>query len=203
MIRFGYKNKANSIVRACAMLALGVVLVIYPHAAVDIVVKVLASFLVASGLVSLAYGLLSKSQQKESRSLMIINSAVDIILGVFIFIFAGAVGRFVMILIGIALLLFSIFQIVVLISASALVGVGILGFALPAAVALGAALIIANPGFITDFLGLIAGIVLIVSGASELLAAWKIGKAMKEDDAKNADFIGRQTIIDENDTEEQ
>ena len=55
MITFGYKSKFSSILRACAAIAIGAVMIISTNAT-ETVVRVIAAFLFAAGLVSLLYG---------------------------------------------------------------------------------------------------------------------------------------------------
>lgn len=175
MITFGFRNKIGGFGRAIAALVLGVLLVVSPDKSVALVVKFFACFLIASGLVSLVTGIVNRKD--SSRDLMYVNSAVDILLGVFVFVFAGAIGHFILFLIGGLLLVFGIFQIIALFSARRYVGMGIFAFLLPALACIGGALLFFNP-FSRHIMGIIAGVALIVYGISELQANWKMHKAM-------------------------
>ena len=53
---FGYKNKFNGPIRALTAIAIGVVMVMSKANALELVVKIIAVFLLASGLVSLFVG---------------------------------------------------------------------------------------------------------------------------------------------------
>ena len=57
MFTFGYKSKVNGPLRALAAIAIGAMMVMYPDNALATVVKIIAAFILASGLVSLIVGL--------------------------------------------------------------------------------------------------------------------------------------------------
>lgn len=75
MITFGYKNKFSGVLRALAAIAIGLVMVCSTEATTN-VVKIIAAFLFAAGLVSFAYGLAHKKD--GVLNLMVINAGVDI-----------------------------------------------------------------------------------------------------------------------------
>ena len=62
MFSFGYTNRFNGPFRALIALVLGVVMIVYNEQAMDLVVKIIAAFLLASGFVSLAVGLRKKNE---------------------------------------------------------------------------------------------------------------------------------------------
>lgn len=77
MITFGYKNKFSGVLRALAAIAIGLVMVCSTEATTN-VVKIIAAFLFAAGLVSFAYGLAHKKE--GVLNLMVINAGVDIVI---------------------------------------------------------------------------------------------------------------------------
>ena len=177
MITFGYTNKFNGPLRALVALAVGIVMVISPSEAMNTVVKIIAVFLLASGLVSLVIGL--KERQKGVLPLMLFNAVVDIVLGSVLFLFPSFVAHFIIYMIGFVLLAFGFVQLMGLISARRVVGFGLGVFILPALVTLAGAFMLFNP-FADTLMSMIAGIALIVYGASELLSSWKMKKAIDE-----------------------
>ena len=56
MITFGYKNRFSGLLRAVAATAIGVVMVVSKTDAMVLAVRIIAAFLLASGLVSLFVG---------------------------------------------------------------------------------------------------------------------------------------------------
>ena len=67
MITFGYKNKFSGVMRALAAIAIGLVMVCSTEATTN-VVKIIAAFLFAAGLVSFAYGLAHKMSVCEFQN---------------------------------------------------------------------------------------------------------------------------------------
>lgn len=177
MFTFGYTNKFNGPIRAVAALAVGVMMVINPDEALTTVVKVIAAFLLASGLVSLVVGL--KDKERGSLPLMSFNALVDVLLGLVLFVFPGFVARFIIYLIGFVILAFGFVQIMALLGVRKAAGIGMGAFVLPVIVTCIGAFVLFNP-FAESVMSTIAGAALIVYGASELFASWKMKKAIDE-----------------------
>lgn len=177
MITFGFKNKYGSVVRSIAALALGLLMVFNPENSLALVVRIFACFLIASGIISAIIGIKQKVQ--GTQNMMILNSVIDVALGIILYFTAGFICNFILYMIGFILLAVGIMQIIVLISATSFVGMGVFAFLLPALAAFGGGLLLFNP-FPQKAMGMIAGIALVIYGASELLAAFKMRKAMEE-----------------------
>ena len=184
MITFGYKNRLNGPLRAAVAIAIGVVMVASKANALELAVQIIAALLVASGLVSFIYGYMKR--QDGAMSLMSFNAVVDIVLGVLIFLFPSVVANLIIYIVGFILLGFGIFQIITLISASRVSGLGIGSFILPAIVTLAGGFLVARPSFVGEAIGVFAGAALIVFGVSELLSSWKMRKAMDEYEVRQA-----------------
>ena len=178
MITFGFKSKTGGLLRAVVAIVLGVIMVSFPGSSLVVIVKILAAFLIASGLVSLVFGIVNR--QNGGLALMITNTLVDIILGILIFMFPAEVASIVMFLLGLLIMFFGIFQIVVLMSANRVLPVGIWTFLLPVLCVAGGAMVMFHPFGLGSVITLVAGIALLVYGVSELMATWKMRKAMKE-----------------------
>lgn len=177
MFTFGYKNKVNGPLRALIALVIGIMMVISPEKALTTVVKVIAAFLFASGLVSLIVGL--KEKAKGSLPLMSFNALVDVLLGLVLFMFPGFVAKFMIYLIGFMLLAFGVMQLAALFAARRVINLGLGSFVLPVLVTLVGGFILFNP-FAESVMVVIAGASLIVYGASELLSSWNMKKAIEE-----------------------
>ena len=177
MITFGYKSRLTGPLKALAALIVGIMMVVNPDNAFASVVKLIAVFLLASGLVSLFVGL--KDKENSALPLMMFNAAANICIGLLLFIFPVFVAKFIIYLIGFALLVFGIMQLVTLFSARGVVAMGVLAYVLPALVTMLGAFMLFNP-FAESVMSTIAGIALIIYGASELLSSWKMKKAVEE-----------------------
>lgn len=178
MITFGYKNKFNGPIRALTALAVGIVMVMSKTNALELVVRIIAAFLFASGLVSLIVGYKNKSN--GAMGLMGFNAVVDLVLGAVLFAFPGIAAGFLIYMIAFVLICFGLFQIVTLISANNVMRVGIWSFLLPIIVLAAGVFLITKPDFVGETIGVIAGAALIVYGTSELLSSWKMKKAIDE-----------------------
>ena len=182
MITFGYRNKFGGFLRATAAIAIGLVMVISRTDAMVLAVRIIAAFLLASGIVSLLVGY--KDAQSGNRPLMSVNGVVDILVALLIFLFPKFVAGLIVYLIGFALLGFGIFQLIALVSANRVMKVGIVAFVMPVLVLLAGAFLLARPAFLGTAVGTVAGIALIVYGVSELLSSWKMKQAMDEYEIK-------------------
>ena len=122
MFTFGYKTTLSSILRSLASIGIGLVM-IFDNEASETVVKVVAAFLFASGLVSLVYGLI-RNKKEGLLPLMAVNAVVDILIGVLLFLNPGWVAGFIITLIGIVLILFGGLQLLALAGTMSLLGTG-------------------------------------------------------------------------------
>ncbi len=177
MITFGYRSKANGPLRALVALALGVMMIVMPGNALVLMVKIIAAFVLASGIVSILVGI--KEKKNGSMPLMSFNALVDILIGFALFMFPETIARFIIYLIGFALLAFGIVQLIALASARRVLNMGMGVFVLPAVVTAVGGVILFNP-FAPEVMVMIAGSALVVYGASELLSSWKMKKAIDE-----------------------
>ena len=180
MITFGYKNRFSGLLRAVAATAIGVVMVVSKTDAMVLAVRIIAAFLLASGLVSLFVGY--RNRENNQMPLMSVNGIVDIVIALLVFIFPNFVAGLIVYLIGFVLIGFGIFQLITLASANKVMKVGVAAFVMPVLVLLAGAFLLARPTFIGTAVGTVAGAALIVYGVSEFLSSWKMKKAIDEYD---------------------
>lgn len=178
MITFGFRNKLGGVLRIVLALCIGIFMTVRPATSLTVVVKILATFVIASGAASAIYGFIKR--RDGSLGLMLVNAVVDVLLGIILFSYPEQVAGFLIILIGIALMVLGLFQISALFSARNFVSVGILAFILPALSAAGGFLLLFKPFGVASFITVIAGVALIIYALSELLAIWKMNRAIKE-----------------------
>ncbi|MGN1220528.1 MAG: HdeD family acid-resistance protein [Candidatus Cryptobacteroides sp.] len=178
MITFGYNNKFNGPVRAIVALALGILMIIAGDKAMNAVVKVIAIFVIASGVVSFIVGFRKKSD--STKPLMVTNAVFDLLIGVVLFIFDSFFADLFIYVIGFILLAFGVFQIIALSSANRVLGVGWFSFLMPVLVAAAGLFLLFNPVFAKAWISIMAGAALVVYGLSELISSWKMKKAIDE-----------------------
>ena len=174
MFTFGYKTTLSSILRSLASIGIGLVM-IFDNEASETVVKVVAAFLFASGLVSLVYGLI-RNKKEGLLPLMAVNAVVDILIGVLLFLNPGWVAGFIITLIGIVLILFGGLQLLVLAGTMSLLGTGFGTLILSVCAVVGGAFLLFSP-FGERIMGICAGSFLVIYGVSELISSWRIRKA--------------------------
>lgn len=177
MFTFGYRNRANGPLRALVAAAVGVMMIVNPGEALTTVVKVIAAFMLASGLVSLFIGL--KQKENGSLPLMSFNALVDVLLGLVLFVFPGFIAKFIIYLIGFALLAFGVVQLFALFGVKRAIGLAAGAFVLPAVVTFVGGFILFNP-FAEEVMVIIAGVALVMYGVSELFSSFKMKKVIDE-----------------------
>ena len=158
--------------------------------ALELAVRIIAAFLVASGVVSLVVGY--RHRTNGTMSLMGFNGVVDILLGCMLFMFPGFVAGLLIYLIAFLLICFGLFQILSLISARRMMSMGLGSFVLPFLVLAAGFFLISKPAFLGEAIGVVAGASLIVYGVSELLSSWKMKKAIDEYEIHQDDDVEEQ-----------
>ena len=142
MITFGYKSRFSSILRALAAIAVGLVMVI-GNDATTTVVRIIASFLFAAGVVSLVYGYVHRAT--GALSLMVTNAIVDMVLGLVLFLSPQLVSDMIVFLVGFVLLAFGVIQLIALIGSVRMLGGGILPLLLPVLAVVGGIFLLVSP----------------------------------------------------------
>ena len=183
MIILGYKTKFDSIVRAVAAIGIGLVMVFGSNAP-TMVVKIIAALLMLAGVASLVYGLI-KSKENGLYRLLLVNAALDIILGILLFINPQWVANFIVYAIGVVLILFGALQLIVLSGTISLIGGGFSTLILSALAIVGGAFLLFNP-FTLNVMSIIAGCFMVIYGVSELFSTWKVSRARKEYEIRRA-----------------
>ena len=171
MITFGYKGRYSGSVRGALSLALGVVMLFVGNA-VDMIVYIIAAFILISGLLSLYAGL--KTENASQRPLVLVNSGFNVLIAALMFIFASELGNFVVGVIGFIMVLLGLLQLLVIGSASRAGGLAKGFFAMPVVVLACGALLLFKPAFIGNVIGLLVGVSFILYGISELVSSKKV-----------------------------
>lgn len=179
MITFGYNSRFSAPLRALLFIAFGVLMILAKADAMELVVKVVAAFVLATGLVSFFLGY--KKKADGTMPLSTVGAVTNIVIAVLLFVFSKGVAGFISYLLGFVLLGFGIFQILVLASVRKSVKVGFGAYVIPLVVSLVGLFIIIWPKALGQSIGLVAGIALIAYGISEFIAAFKVSSATDPD----------------------
>ena len=173
MILFGYKTKFSSILRALSAIGIGLVMLLRTDASV-VVVRIIAVLLVVAGIVSFIHGYVKRKE--GALPLMSVNAGVDILLGLVLFFWPGAVAGFIIAAIGVVLIIFGLLQFVVMSGTVSLLGAGFLPLCLSALAVIGGVTLLMNP-WENTVMSRLAGIALIYYGITELLSTHRMVKA--------------------------
>ncbi len=187
MITLGFNNKFSGWIRTFIALIIGFLMVTKPGASLEIIVKVLASFLIASAVITIIYGYINRA--RGALTLMAINACICFVVGVILFIFPRFVADIILFLIGIALIVSGIWEIIVLATAHKALNAKLSHFILPVLCIAGGIILLSNTGKVTDLIIVIAGIAIIIYGISEFIATWKMNRALKARELKYNSFV--------------
>ena len=193
MITFGYKNKFSGLLRAIVAIAIGIIMIVSKTDAMVLIVRIIASFVFASGLVSLLVGY--KNRRDGRMPLMGVNGIVDLVISGLAFAFAPIVAGLVVYIIGFILLGFGLFQLITIGSASRVMRMGVFAFVMPVLTLLAGAFLLARPAFLGTAVGAVAGVALVIYGVSELVSSLKMRQAINQferEDSQVDDQIDEQ-----------
>ena len=180
MIKFGYRNRLSAPLRAIVFILIGALMIVFRTDAMELLVKIIAAFMLAAGVVSFFVGL--KQKNTGTMPLSAFNGVTDIVIALLLFLFAGAASKFLSYLLAFALLGFGFFQIIALLSARAQVRAGLGAYVIPVVVTLVGMFILLYPTVIGQSIGLIAGISLVLAGVSDLYSAYKFRNIIDSED---------------------
>ncbi len=215
MITFGFKNKFGGWLRTLIALVMGILIIIFYKETnfLALVVKILASFIMAAGVVTLVMGFVNR-RKEGVFGMLLANAIIDVAAGIVLFVFAPAVAKIMVLLLGIAIVVFALWEIVVLISAIKVANINFTAFVLPIISVLAGVGIILYSNKATEILTLVTGIALVIYAVSECFATIMMNKAIKlkaEADAESerleaefeaAEDTDYEPVVDEQEPEE-
>lgn len=170
----------SSILRACAAIAVGLVMVLSNNATTR-VVQIVGALLFAVGVITYAYPkFLKKDGQGRFDNF---NAVVDVALGLILFLAPGFAGDFILLVIGIALTVLAVIQILAIVGTMSLAGMGPFSLIISVFALIGGLMLVFNP-FSQFVMEKIAGAALLVYGCSEFMSVWRMDKAKKASDVK-------------------
>lgn len=203
MFTFGYKTKLGGTIRALLAIAIGLVMVIGAEAT-QTVVKIIASFIIAAGVVSLLVGLTSSKDRTPLLSTA--NAIFDCLLGLILFMNPAWFSNFILVIIGVVLVILGILQLLALTTTVSLLGGGKGLVLLSFLAVVGGALLLFSP-FSFKVMRVLAGLFLLIYGVSELISTFRMGKAKEAYEIRYASDISspkkesRTTVTDAKEVE--
>lgn len=157
-----YKNKISSLLRACAAISVGIVM-LFPLDAPESLAKVIGYLLFGTGLFTLIMDIYVNIRQTKQREIFNIitsfRSVVDIILGALLLMYPAQLGDFVVSVVGILLLIISIVNFMI---------IGRFGCFPTVLLVMAGLFLLFNP-FSMGVMKIIAGALLLAYGLNEIL----------------------------------
>ena len=176
-LEFYVTNRTSSVARGILTLVLGVCLLVWPGFTSGLIVKLIAGFLLAIGVVTLVSAMMAASKTKSAIPVLVaLNVAVYLIFGLLVFLFPGFFLSLIAFLFGGVLLIAGLSQVVGLYQSSKYAPVGGGMYIVPVAITICGIALFFSPRASTEMLTMIFGAAVALYGISELVAVWKLRK---------------------------
>ncbi len=176
---FGYyvTGRGTSLLRGILALLLGVSLLCWPDYTAGLIVKLIAGFLVAMGVVTLITALLAASRSNSPIPMIVaFNVGVYLVFGLLVFLFPNFFLGLIAFLFGAILLVAGVSQIIGLYQGSKYTPLSGGMYVIPVAITVCGIALFFSPRASTQILTMIFGAAVALYGVSELLAVWKLRK---------------------------
>lgn len=198
-------NRTYSIIRGVAFLLLGIALLFWPDSMLNLIVKVIAAFLIAIGIVSLYFNIkANKEAEKEEsdgksgsndifRTFATLNVAIYLFFGLLIFIFPGFFVSILVFLFGAILLLLGIGQFVNLFISGRHISVPAYFYVIPAIITISGIILFFQPFTAKNVLTMFFGGCVAGYGIVEIISGWML-RAVKFN--RNGKYINTEKAED-------
>lgn len=192
-IIYSITNRTYSAVRGVLLLALGLALLFWPVSMLNVIVKIIAAFLVAAGLITFLFAFNAKNEQEKQgeqdgnhlfSTLVITNVIVYILFGLLIFIFPTFFVSILVFLFGAILLLLGVGQLINLFLSSRHSSLPIFFYVVPVIITICGVILFFQPFTAKNVLTMFFGGCLAAYGIIELVSAWMLRKVKFTRDGK-------------------
>ncbi len=174
-LEYFISNRKSSVTRGVVAAVLGAFLLFYPSFTSGLIIKLIAAFLIATGLATLLFAYNSSNGEgKKIPPMVVVNVVIYLIFGLLIFLYPNFFLGLIAFLFGGVLLVCGVSQIVGLIftAKSTKVHAGL--YIMPTIIALSGIILFFAPGFSTRVLTMIFGAEILLYGVSELFTVWNL-----------------------------
>ena len=184
---FYVTNRTSSVARGVLTLIMGVCLMVWPGFTSGLIVKLIAGFLLAIGVVTLVSAMMAASKTKSAIPVLVaLNVAVYLLFGLLVFLFPGFFLSLIAFLFGGVLLIAGLSQVIGLYQSSKYAPVGGGMYIVPVAITICGIALFFSPRASTEMLTMIFGGAVALYGISELVAVWKLRKGIAASDTADA-----------------
>ena len=189
-------NNSYGYYKSIIALVLGIVLVVWPESAVNLIIIVLGALALLFGTVSIVVSLKKEESESNKKSLLTMNGLASVVLGLVLIIFPTFFAGVVMFLFGAMLLVSGVFEISNLVSLKKSVDIPVSLFVGPVITALCGIIIFFNPFATTKLIFIFFGASLILYAITSYLSTHKVNsllndlksKSEKDSFVKDVDF---------------
>lgn len=172
---YSVTNRNYSIVRGVLTLVFGACLLLWPGDTIGLIVKIIAAFFLAVGLLTLIMVLNANAKSGGGFPVLsIVNIAVYLILGLLIFMFPGFFLSLIAFLFGAVLLFAGIGQLVNLYQTSKYTVISGGLYIIPVLITLAGIALFFSPGASTSFITMVFGAAIALYGISEMISGFKL-----------------------------
>lgn len=192
MITYGFKKNLSPILRCLLALALGAILLIWGKGFFKTVIIIVASLIAAAGIVRIVAGALKKNAEKKP---LIINGVLDLTIALLTLICATAFTDALIVILGVAILVFAIYHIIVVLSVAKYAGKKTFYWLVPLIVSFLAAITMIL--YKSDIVGSVAGATLVIYAITEIASLLNVRKAISVREAAKAPAEEAKAIPEE------
>lgn len=175
---FTYFNHTYGYSRAIIAALFGLVLIIWPGAAVKTIVIVIGSILMLLGAVTMIFS--KKPEESQNRPILSINGAISLIFGLILVIFPGFFVGIIMFLFGTILLVIGVSEVAGAVSARKEANAPLSIFVGPLITTACGIVVFFNPFSTMEWLFIFFGISLLVYSLTEFISTRKLRKIYKD-----------------------
>ncbi len=181
-IIYSLTNRTYSVIRGIIFLLLGAALLFWPASMLNLIVKLIAAFLVATGIVTLIFTLKAKKQDAADgqvsflSSFAVVNVAVYICFGALIFIFPGFFVSILVFLFGVILLMLGLGQLANLFLSARHISMPAYFYIVPVIITICGIMLFFQPFTTKDVLTMFFGACVAVYGIEEIISGWMLRK---------------------------
>ncbi len=189
-IIYSLTNRTNSIVRGVIFLILGIALLFWPANMLNLIVQLIAAFLIATGVVTLVFTLKAKSKEEADgqrsfiSSFATVNVVVYICFGALIFIFPGFFVSILVFLFGVILLMLGLGQLANLFLSSRHTSMPAYFYIVPVIITICGIMLFFQPFTTKDVLTMFFGACVAMYGIEEIISGWMLRKVEFGKDGK-------------------
>ncbi len=190
-IIYSLTNRTYSVIRGIIFLMLGIALLLWPAGMLNLIVKLIAAFLIATGIITMIFTLNAKKDEEEETgeksflsTFAVVNVAVYICFGLLLFIFPGFFISILVFLFGAILLLLGIGQLINLFISSRHTNLPAYFYILPIVITICGILLFFQPFTAKEVLTMFFGGCVAAYGIEEIVSGWMLRKVVFGPDGK-------------------